>query len=188
MKIKHYVLVAISVILGGFLLLGINSNHFYTTNANNNVTFAKVWIESEFIPKKYTCDGENINPKITFDKKGIYAVIMHDPDAPAGDWFHWGIIVWNTSEIPEGIPKVFGGENFMQTYNDFYYYHFIGGNIKGIGYDGPCPPPGKPHRYVFEIHELDSLPNKEIKDKNELIEFVKKHSIKKAEFVYYYGR
>ena len=24
-----------------------------------------------------------------------------------------------------------------------------------MGYSGPCPPPGKPHRYFFRLHALD---------------------------------
>jgi hypothetical protein len=26
-----------------------------------------------------------------------------------------------------------------------------------IGYMGPCPPPGKPHRYYFRLYALDTL-------------------------------
>jgi Raf kinase inhibitor-like YbhB/YbcL family protein len=28
-----------------------------------------------------------------------------------------------------------------------------------IGYSGPCPPPGKPHRYFFRLSSLDSSLN-----------------------------
>lgn len=132
----------------------------------------KVYL-SEIFDKRYTCDGENINPKIEFPDEGVYSVIVEDPDAPAGTWFHWGIIIWNVREIHENFPKEQKGKNFYQTYNDFYYYKYIKGNIKGIGYDGPCPPPGHGyHRYFFEVFKLRKIPNKEIIHKNELIKFI----------------
>ncbi len=148
----------------------------------------QVKINGEFFPKKYTCDGENINFAIKLPDNGIYAILMEDPDAPVGNWFHWGLIIWNTSEVPEGLPKVLEGNNFMQTYNDFYYYNVTGGNIKGIGYDGPCPPPGAPHRYFIEVFKLKALPEKPIHDKDELKAFVAENAV--AMYVTYklYGR
>lgn len=144
---------------------------------------------SEIFDKNYTCDGENINPEIIFPDNGTYAVILEDPDAPAGTWFHWGIIIWGSNEIPEGLPKVPEGENFYQTYNDFYYHNFTGGNIKGIGYDGPCPPPGHGyHRYFFEVFKLKKRPDKEIIEKNDLYEFIKENAESVYIFVAKYKR
>jgi len=31
------------------------------------------------------------------------------------------------------------------------------GDFDRIGYYGPCPPPGKPHRYFFKVYALDKL-------------------------------
>lgn len=144
---------------------------------------------SEIFDKKYTCDGENMNPAIIFPKKGVYAVIVEDPDAPAGTWFHWGIIVWDTDRINENISKTFEGPNFYQTYNDFYYHDYIVGSIKGIGYDGPCPPKGHGyHRYFFEIFELKKKPDKGIKDKNELYNFIRENAISVYIFISKYKR
>jgi len=132
---------------------------------------------SEIFDIKYTCDGENINPKIVFPDNGVYAVILEDPDAPAGTWFHWGIIIWNSTEIPEGFPKVSEGENFYQTYNDFYYHNFTRGNIKGVGYDGPCPPRGHGyHRYFFEVFKLKKKPDRKIIEKEDLYEFIRENA------------
>jgi Raf kinase inhibitor-like YbhB/YbcL family protein len=99
------------------------------------------------IPTKFTCDGENISPQITFSSvpsgaKSI-ALIVEDPDAPAGTFIHW--VLFNlpaeTHELPEGAQKGTQGRNGF------------GKN----GYGGPCPPRGKPHRYVFHAYALDSM-------------------------------
>ena len=101
---------------------------------------------NEDIPKKYTCDGDNINPplEITDIPEAIksLALIVDDPDAPAGTWIHW--LVWNIdpkkAKIKQGkIPSNVG----------------VGTNSFGKQcYNGPCPPAGK-HRYVFTIYALD---------------------------------
>ena len=78
------------------------------------------------------------------------ALIADDPDAPGGTWVHW--VVYDlppaTAELPEDLPKsqyIAGGAR--QGLNDF----------KHLGYGGPCPPPGKPHRYLFKLYALDAV-------------------------------
>ena len=102
------------------------------------------------IPKKYTCDGSDINPPLKFEEipanaKSL-ALIVDDPDAPMGTWVHW--VVWNidtkTSEIKENsVPK-----GSMQGMNDFRKH----------AYGGPCPPSGT-HRYFFKLYALDMALN-----------------------------
>lgn len=99
------------------------------------------------IPRLYTCEGKDIPPPL--DIAGIpagtksLALIVDDPDAPRGTFDHW--IAWNiaptTLHIDEktAIPK--------QGRNGF-------GDMR---YRGPCPPPGKPHRYFFKLYALDAL-------------------------------
>ncbi len=107
------------------------------------------------IPKKYTCDGMNINPPLVIggvsEKAKSLVIIADDPDAPMGTFTHW--IAWNipvTDRIPEGVPKA-GAVNkpvrMVQGINDF----------GKIGYDGPCPPRGEKHRYFFRIYALDTM-------------------------------
>ena len=66
------------------------------------------------IPKRYTCDGEDVSPELRFGgvpqgAKGL-ALIVHDPDAPDPkaprmDWVHW--ILYNlpptTTVLREGV-------------------------------------------------------------------------------------
>jgi hypothetical protein len=99
------------------------------------------------IPTKYTCDGPDVTPPLRFEgapstAKSL-ALIVDDPDAPAGTWVHW--LVWNidpkTSEMAENsVPK-----GAAQGKNDF-------GNH---AYGGPCPPSGT-HRYFFKLYALDT--------------------------------
>lgn len=109
------------------------------------------------IPKKYTCDAEDISPPLTWESvpegtKSL-AIICDDPDAPMGTWVHW--VLFNlppdTKEILEKVSTTETLENgAKQGTNDF-------GNI---GYGGPCPPRGT-HRYFFKLYALDTILNHE---------------------------
>lgn len=77
------------------------------------------------------------------------ALICDDPDAPAGTWVHWVLYGLDaaSTQLPEGVPAqgtLQGGAR--QGTNDF----------KKIGYGGPCPPRGRPHRYFFKLYALDA--------------------------------
>ncbi|HYX67920.1 MAG TPA: YbhB/YbcL family Raf kinase inhibitor-like protein [Terriglobales bacterium] len=104
------------------------------------------------IPRRFTCDGENLSPALSWSAppKGTQsmALITDDPDAPGGTFVHWVLynLPANTHELPEGLPASAdlpsGGR---QGTNDF----------RRLGYGGPCPPAGKPHRYFFRLFALD---------------------------------
>jgi Raf kinase inhibitor-like YbhB/YbcL family protein len=99
------------------------------------------------IPARFTCDGQDISPPLQFGNvpkaaKSL-ALIMDDPDAPAGTWVHW--VVWN---IPPGIGEIRDGsvpEGMQQGLNSW----------NRNSYGGPCPPQGT-HRYFFKVYALDS--------------------------------
>ena len=101
------------------------------------------------IPVKYTCDGDDVSPPLAWSgvPAGIksFVLICDDPDAPAKTWVHWvayGIPSEITS-LPEGVHG-----NMEQGVTDF----------GRIGYGGPCPPRGKPHRYYFKLFALREPP------------------------------
>ncbi|MEJ2103299.1 MAG: YbhB/YbcL family Raf kinase inhibitor-like protein [Ignavibacteriaceae bacterium] len=107
--------------------------------------------EGDYVPKKFTCDGENVSPPLDWngvpaEAKSI-ALICDDPDAPMGTWVHWVIfnIPSSTNKLSEKVPtdKVLE-DGTTQGSNDF----------RKIGYGGPCPPGGT-HRYYFKIYALD---------------------------------
>jgi Raf kinase inhibitor-like YbhB/YbcL family protein len=105
------------------------------------------------IPKKFTCSGDDVSPALSWNDPPAgtqaFALIADDPDAPGGTWAHWVIYDLPASSrgLPEGVPKqeiVAGGGH--QGRNDF----------RLIGYGGPCPPPGSPHRYFFKLYALSA--------------------------------
>lgn len=113
--------------------------------------------EKERIPDRYTCTGEDISPRLEWT--GIpagarsLALVVSDPDAPAGTWYHWGIfdIPLALGGLPEAFPCVELSDGIRQSLNDF----------ERIGYGGPCPPKGHGiHHYRFTLLalEVESLP------------------------------
>ena len=137
------------------------------------------------IPKKFTCEAADVSPELTWsgapEKTQSFALIADDPDAPMGTWVHWVIydLPPNTSKLPEGVPKQEQAANGAQ-----------GKNSSGkIGYGGPCPPPGKPHRYFFKLYALDSkLSLKPGARKPEVEAAMKGHVLAQAELMGKYGR
>ena len=108
------------------------------------------------IPKKFTCDAADISPALVWSESPAgtqsFALIVDDPDAPVGTWVHWVLydLAAGVRELGEGVPgqeELPGGAR--QGRNDF----------RKIGYGGPCPPPGPPHRYFFKLYALDARLN-----------------------------
>ena len=97
------------------------------------------------IPRKYTCDGDDINPPLDVDgiptEAKSLALIVEDPDAPSGTWLHW--LVWNIPASRHIAENAIPG---LQGHNDF----------DKRSYGGPCPPSGT-HRYFFKIYALDAV-------------------------------
>jgi Raf kinase inhibitor-like YbhB/YbcL family protein len=106
------------------------------------------------IPVQHTCDGDDLSPPLSWSGAPVehrsLALICDDPDAPRGTWVHW--VLYNLPaeavELSPGIPtapKLPSGA--CQGRND----------SGEIGFKGPCPPAGKPHRYYFRLYALDIL-------------------------------
>jgi len=112
--------------------------------------------DGERLPTKYTCEGENVSPPLTWagnpDGTRSFAMVMDDPDAPGKTFTHW--VIYNipafVNSLPEGLPvDAQLSDGMLQGRNDY----------GDTGYKGPCPPPGKPHRYRFHIYALDRTLN-----------------------------
>lgn len=142
------------------------------------------------IPVRHTCDGEDSSPPLSWSgvPKGAraLALIMEDPDAPPGTWIHWVLY-----DLPPGLKGLAAG--FPKDERP------AGGGAHGacwgvdefsrVGYHGPCPPPGRPHRYVFTLYALDAETGLEPRrPKDELLRAMKGRVLAKASLTGLYGR
>lgn len=137
------------------------------------------------IPKKYTCDGEDISPQLSWsgapEGTKSFALINDDPDAPMGTWVHWVLydLPPSINELSENMPKDKTLSNgAKQGITDF----------KNIGYGGPCPPSGI-HRYFFKLYALDTKLNLESgATKKQVEDAMKGHVIAQTELIGKYKR
>jgi Raf kinase inhibitor-like YbhB/YbcL family protein len=102
----------------------------------------------------FGCKGGNISPELSWSGAPpgtkSFAILMHDPDAPTGSgWWHW--VVYNIPATVSSLPAGAGDPKksllpagALQGRTDF----------GDPGYGGPCPPPGKPHRYYVRVYAL----------------------------------
>ena len=138
------------------------------------------------IPQKHTCAGADRSPALNWTGAPAatksFVLIADDPDAPVGTWVHWVVydLPASTSGLPEGVPatdSLSGGGR--QGTNDF----------RKTGYGGPCPPPGKPHRYFFKLYALDAPTNlKPHATKAEVLRAIEGHILAQAELMGTYKR
>ena len=110
---------------------------------------AKGFDDGESIPKRHTCDGEDASPALEWSEEPrpteSFALIVDDPDAPAGTWTHW--LLWDVPAHVHSLPEGFRpGATGTSGQNDF----------GRPGYGGPCPPKGHGvHRYYFTLYAVD---------------------------------
>jgi Raf kinase inhibitor-like YbhB/YbcL family protein len=142
--------------------------------------------EGGAIPAKYTCDDKNVSPPLKWS--GVpagtktLALIADDPDAPAGTWVHWVLydLPTTAAELAEDVAKSqYVAAGARQGLNDFRH----------LGYGGPCPPPGKPHRYYFKLYALDAaLDLKPGATKKDVERAMDKHVLTRAQLMGTYER
>jgi Raf kinase inhibitor-like YbhB/YbcL family protein len=107
--------------------------------------------EGEPIPKRHTCEGEDISPEFYWEgaprETRAFVLILHDPDAPRDNGFtHWLLydIPPDVTHIREDFPKQAPtADSGLQGKNDY----------GKLGYAGPCPPSGR-HRYFARLYAL----------------------------------
>ncbi len=145
---------------------------------------------NEVIPKRFTGDGEDVSPRLTWsavpDGAKELALIMDDPDAPTPEpWVHWVIykIAPGATFLPEGVAKsgsTAEPAGALQGKNSW-------GNI---GYQGPAPPPGHGvHHYHFKLFALDTtLDVSSGLTKEQLLTAMEGHVLAQVELVGTYER
>jgi hypothetical protein len=155
MKIKGRIILAITVFIFLSLVTGIQAEG----EGGMKITSPE-FKNNSYIPKKFTCEGEDINPALIIEdipeETKSLALVMDDPDAPMGTWVHWVVFdIPVVSKIEENsVPGRLGITNSGRR-----------------DYHGPCPPSGT-HRYFFKIYALDTVLN--------LAEGISKGALEKA--------
>lgn len=140
--------------------------------------WSKAFKNEENIPSKYTCEGINVSPPLSWD--GIpegaksLALIMDDPDSTANPWVHW--LVCDIPVHLEGNPEDEIPKNSKQVKNTF----------GKLDYGGPCPGSGT-HRYFFKLYALDVEKLEHVTDNN-FYKLVDKHKIEQATLMGRYRR
>ena len=150
---------------------------------------SRVFSHHGAIPKRYTCDGEDLSPPLTW--AGIptgarsLVLIVDDPDAPDPaapkmTYVHW--VLYNlppdTQALPEGVSPADLPPGTGQGRNDW----------QRTGYGGPCPPVGR-HRYFFKLYALDTvLPELGTPTKAQVEQAMAHHVLEQAELVGTYQR
>lgn len=140
--------------------------------------FSPAFEHEKNLPVRFTCRGLNYSPPLRFenvpeDTKSL-AIIMEDSNSTTSTFVHW--LVWN---IDPDITRMSERSGLgLHGRNDF----------GALGYRGPCPPSGKPHRYIFRLYALDTiLKQPDGITRQKLDEAMKGHIIDSAELIGYYG-
>jgi Raf kinase inhibitor-like YbhB/YbcL family protein len=100
------------------------------------------------------CSGGNESPQLSWTgvpkKTQSFAILTLDTTAI---FWHWGM--YDISPKATSLPQNAGTKKSRygkEVLNDWAIY--LGKSNRG--YDGPCPPPGKRHHYVFTVYALDT--------------------------------
>jgi len=138
------------------------------------------------MPPRYTSDGLDLSPPLEWSgapsATRSFCLVVEDPDAPGGTWVHWLVYGMPATQtrLEEAVPRA---------------HHLAGGVRQGrngygrIGWGGPSPPPGAPHRYYFELRALDDVPRLGPgASREELERATHGHVLERAQIVALYGR
>jgi Raf kinase inhibitor-like YbhB/YbcL family protein len=116
---------------------------------NPMVLNTNAFLDKGMFPTMYTCDGKDISPQFSWTgiptKTKSLALVMEDPDAPNGNFYHW--VIYNmpktVKEIPEGGKTPAGATIGKNSFDK-------------LKYSGPCPPKGSSHTYTITLYALDT--------------------------------
>jgi Raf kinase inhibitor-like YbhB/YbcL family protein len=142
--------------------------------------------EGDRLPTKLTADGDDVSPELQWSgapsNTRSFALICEDPDAPRGTWTHWVLfnIPADKTSLPEKMPTDKElPDGARQGKNDF----------GKIGYGGPSPPAGMPHRYFFKVDALDTKLDLDAgAKKDQVLTAMKGHILAEGQLMGKYGR
>lgn len=117
---------------------------------------SNAFADGDWIPPLHTLEGLNLSPPLSWsgepEATGSFALVLDDPDAPLGTWVHW--VLFNIPAELHALP--IGLERSPELANGSRHGRCWGvERFDRIGYQGPQPPPGRVHRYRFQLWALD---------------------------------
>lgn len=133
---------------------------------------------NKLIPKKYSCDGEEVNPPLIIagipDGTKSLVLLVDDPDAPRGTFDHW--VMWNIPPATNVAENSVPGTEGLNSAGEHKYI-------------GMCPPYGT-HRYFFKVYALNTklTLNANATRKKDLEKAMQGHILAKGELVGLYAR
>ncbi len=156
------------------LFVIIEINHFFMEIKS------PAFLNNQYLPINYTCDGEGVNPPLEFldvpkEAKSL-ALVISDPDAPGGTWYHW--VMWNISPETKSIAE-----------NSIPAKAVVGQGSDGQNQYGPACPPFGIHHYIFTLYALGV--NLDLEQQSTIKEFeieAQSHILYKAELTGLYGK
>jgi Raf kinase inhibitor-like YbhB/YbcL family protein len=136
------------------------------------------------IPARHSCNAEGISPALSWSgaPAGVrtFALIMDDPDAPAGTYVHW--VMYNIPASSGGLPEAVAAADKLADGS------IQGPNSSGRrGYSPPCPPSGT-HRYFFKLYALDTTVGAVGAGKAELLQAMEGHVLGQGELMGTFAR
>lgn|SRR3990167_971536 len=166
------------------LSLNFISPYSYAEEAQTHFALSTTaFLDKGILPVLYTCDGKDISPQLEWinvpANTKTFALIFSDIDPPDGTFYHWVVfnIPVSTTSFDQGIEKLPSGS--VAGINDF----------KNLKYNGPCPPKGSAHTYVFTLYALDTkLTLKEGANAKSVLDAIQNHMLGQAQLTTVYSR
>ena len=149
------------------------------------------FVDGGLIPSRYTCDGENISPDISWEgapkETKSFLITTEDKDVPFKFLSLYTVVHWIVYNIPYNVTSLKGAVPKNKTLENGAKQGIT--TYKKAGYAGPCPPFGT-HRYFFKVYALDTtidLEPEEATRKN-ILNMIKGHIVGYGELVGRYKR
>lgn len=110
-------------------------------------------IALEYVYDESGCHGGNTSPALSWTHPPMgtrsFAVLMLDPDAPGGVWWHWAVF-----DIPAAVSSLRAGAGDPGSHRLPAGAIQVDNDFGSPGYAGPCPPPGPAHHYRLLLYAL----------------------------------
>jgi Raf kinase inhibitor-like YbhB/YbcL family protein len=135
------------------------------------------------IPKKYSCEGEDISPPLEIsgvpENAKSLVLIVEDPDVPERIRRDRLYVHWVLYDIDPATKKIDEGKKVGT----------LGKTTGGkLNYQGPCPP-DREHRYFFKLFALDTKLNfPGGKTREEILKAMEGHIVAQTELLGLYEK